>query len=97
MHSIWQLDQRIEVYHARAVSPGDESVINSSSVRITYHLPRVIDTIRNTFSTAQRAKVSHIHSIGLGNESMCKPFSTIRNTCRLAGVVNADSAAIAPI
>ena len=42
----------------------------SSRVRITHHLPGVVDATSLAVTTTQSAKVSHAHPIGAGDESM---------------------------
>ena len=66
----------------------------SSRVRITHHLPGVVDAISIAVSTTQSAKVSHAHPVGAGDESMVSASSRVRLTHHLPGVVDATSIAV---
>ena len=66
----------------------------SSRVRITHHLPGVVDATSKAVSTTQGAKVSHAHPVGAGDESMVSASSRVRITRHLPGVVDARSSAV---
>ena len=68
----------------------------SSRVRITHHLPGVVDAISIAVTTTQSAKVSHTHPIGAGDESMVSASSRVELTHHLPGVVDAISNAAVP-
>jgi hypothetical protein len=66
----------------------------SSSVRLTHHLPSVVDAIRNAATGSQGTKVSYTHPVRAGDESTEAHSSRGRKTCHLPGVVEAKSCGV---
>lgn len=73
-NSGWQLDQRIEVCHVRAMGAGDKSVlIICRCLKPPHHLPDVIEARSFTPSSTQRPKIGHADAIGAGDKCVRVP------------------------